>query len=65
MTPLMTLLVTNVAVVLKTSTVIAASAAAIAVSVTNRPRDTLEADTVAHHTLADIGFEPGALTWIH
>ena len=64
MTPLMTMLVANAAAVLKVSTIVAASAAAVAVSVAKRHPGDLETEVVTSHTLSDIGVEPGALTWI-
>lgn len=64
MSPLMSLLVANAAVVLKTSTIVAAAAAALAVGAANRKTVDAEHETVARHTLTDIGVEPGALTWI-
>ena len=64
MTPLMTMLVANAAVVMKATTVIAVSAAAVAVSVAKRNAEDQETETVARHTLTDIGVEPGSLTWI-
>ncbi|MAI46316.1 MAG: hypothetical protein CBC34_010185 [Hyphomicrobiaceae bacterium TMED74] len=64
MTPLMTMLVANAAAVLKASTIVAASAATVAVSVAKRHPNDFEAEVVASHTLTDIGLEPATLTWI-
>ncbi|MEM8973046.1 MAG: hypothetical protein AAGD43_13385 [Pseudomonadota bacterium] len=64
MSPLMTLLVTNAAFVLKASTVVAASAVAVAVGATHGKSHGPEQEPVARHTLSDIGVEPGSLTWI-
>ncbi len=64
MSPLMTLLVTNTALILKASTVVAASAVAVAVGASQSKSNVSEQESVARHTLADIGVEPGSLTWI-
>ena len=64
MTPLMTMLVANATVVLKTSAAVALSAAAVATSVAKRHSEDRELESVARHTLTDIGVEPGSLTWM-
>ncbi|MEM9360493.1 MAG: hypothetical protein AAGB04_30310 [Pseudomonadota bacterium] len=64
MSPLMTLLVTNTALVLKASTVVAASALAVTVGASQSRSKGIDQESVARHTLSDIGVEPGSLTWI-
>lgn len=64
MSPLMTFLVANAAIVLKTSTAVAASAVALAASAAHRKASDANQIELARHTLSDIGVEPGSLTWI-
>ena len=61
---LMTTLLTSTALILEAPTLIVAAMCVFGVSLTLSSRREDKPVQLDHHTLADIGIEPGSITWL-